>query len=147
MIFYFICEFAEFSLVFWSPNSDIREAVQLVMFGPFWWVFWWVHLGGAILAFFLLQFGRNYQSAGTGALLVAVTFISARLNILIPGQAVPQLKGLQDAFHHSRLRFDYHPSVNEYLVALFVAAAAVGLMVAGIKILSRYTTRKIGEAI
>ncbi|MFH0728575.1 MAG: NrfD/PsrC family molybdoenzyme membrane anchor subunit [Pseudomonadota bacterium] len=147
IVFYFICEFAEFSLVFWSPNSDIREAVRLVMFGPFWWVFWGVHLGGAFLALFLLLFGRTANAVGTGAFVVAVTFISARLNILIPGQAVAQLKGLQDAFYHSRLRFDYAPSVNEYLVAIFVAAMAIGLMYAGIKLLSRYTSSKIGEAI
>jgi len=37
--------------------------------------------------------------------------------------------------------------VNEYLVAIFVAAMVTGLMYAGIRLLSRYTSRKIGEAI
>ncbi len=147
IIFYFICEFAEFSLVFWSPNSDIREAVELVMFGPFWWVFWVVHLGGAILSVLLLFAGRSDQAVGLGAFIVATTFISARLNVLIPGQAVPQLKGLQNAFHHSRLRFEYHPSLNEYMVAVFVAALAVGLVYIGIRLISNYTSKKIGAAL
>jgi molybdopterin-containing oxidoreductase family membrane subunit len=145
--FYFLSEFAEFSLVFWSPNSDVREAILLIMFGPFWWVFWVVHLGGAALAIILLLVGRNDQIVGAGALVVAVTFISARLNILIPGQAVSQLKGLQEAFSHSRLRYEYHPTLNEYLVAVFVAALTVGLMYIGIKVISSYTTKKIGAVI
>jgi molybdopterin-containing oxidoreductase family membrane subunit len=145
--FYFLSEFAEFSLVLWSPNSDIREAIMLIMFGPFWWVFWVVHLFGALLAIILLLIGRNDRIVGAGALIVAVTFISARLNILIPGQAVSQLKGLREAFYHIRLRHEYHPTLNEYLVAVFVAALAAGLTFVGIKLISRFTSKKIGAVI
>jgi molybdopterin-containing oxidoreductase family membrane subunit len=144
IIFYFIAEFAEYSLVFWSPNSHIREAVELILFGPFWWVFWLVHLGGALIALYLLFKGKTYQTVGTGAFIVAVTFVSARLNILIPGQAVAELKGLKEAFYHERLRFDYSATLNEYLIALFIGAFGVALVYFGIKFLSQYTKKKLG---
>jgi len=145
--FYFIAEFAEFSLVFWSPNSEIRDAVELILFGPFWWVFWLVHIGGAVISVYLLVTGKTYQSLGTGAFIVVVSFISARLNILIPGQAVSELKGLKEAFYHFRLRYDYSATLNEYLVAIFIGAFAVGLLFAGIKYLPKITVKKTGTSI
>lgn len=144
IIFYFLAEFAEYSLVFWSPNSDIKEAVELILFGKFWWVFWFVHLGGALIALYLLFKGKTYQTVGTGAFIVAVTFVSARLNILIPGQAVAELKGLKEAFYHERLKFDYSATLNEYLIALFIGAFGVALVYFGIKFLSQFTKKKLG---
>lgn len=147
VLFYFVAEFAEYSLVFWSPNSHNREAVELVLFGPFWWVFWLVHLGGGLLGLYLLVRRQSLPMVGTGAFVVAVTFLTARLNILIPGQAVSELRGLRDAFHHERLRFDYVATWNEYLIALFIGAFGVGLIYGAVHILSRYTKKKIGASL
>ena len=144
MAFYFIAEFAEFSLVFWSPNSEIRTAVELILFGPFWWVFWLVHIGGSIAALIMLIRGNSFKLLGTASFIVVVGFLSARLNILIPGQAVSQLKGLQEAFYHFRLRYDYSPTFNEYLLAIFIGAFGVGLFYSGMKLLSKITTKRIG---
>jgi molybdopterin-containing oxidoreductase family membrane subunit len=143
IILYFIAEFAEYSLTYWSPNSHIREAVHLVLFGPFWWVFWLVHVGGALVAMYLLFRRKSLPAIGTGAFIVALTFVSARLNILIPGQAVSELKGLKDAFYHERLRYDYTATLNEYLIALFIGAFGVGLVYFGYKLLSKYTQKKV----
>ncbi|MDP2359806.1 MAG: NrfD/PsrC family molybdoenzyme membrane anchor subunit [bacterium] len=147
MAFYFLAEFAEYSIVYWSPISHNREAVDLVIFGPFWWVFWLVHLGGALVAAFLMMRGRSLPAVGTGAFLVAVTFVSARLNILIPGQAVAELKGLNEAYTHVRLSHHYQATWNEYLVALFIGAFGVGLVVLGLKLLARHSMKKIGAAL
>jgi protein NrfD len=141
IVFYFAAEFAEYSLVFWSPISHVKEAVELIMFGPFWWVFWLVHVGGAIVALYLLIKGKSFQKIGTGAFIVAVTFVSARLNILIPGQAVSELKGLKEAYTHSRLNYDYTATLNEYLVAIFIGSFAVGLAYFGIKFLYKYVEK------
>lgn len=145
LILYIISEFAEYSLVFWSPNSHIKEAAELILFGPFWWVFWIVHIGGIIISFLLLLRGKSITAIGTGAFIVAVTFISARLNILIPGQAVEELKGLKDAFHHQRLNFEYHATTNEYLVAVFIGSLSVLLVYVGLKMLNRFTSIRIGK--
>ncbi len=132
VIAYLIAEFSEFSVSFWGPTSHGRESLELILFGPFWWVFWIVHLGGAIGGLILLL-KKSVSTVGTGAFLVVFTFITTRLNILIPGQAVAELRGLGEAFSHQRLGYYYQATQNEYLVALFLGALGVGLVYLGIK--------------
>ena len=146
VVVYLALEFAEFSVAFWSPASHGREAYQLVLAGPFWWVFWIVHLGGALAALWLLARGRSLPAVGTGAFLVALTFVTTRLNILIPGQAVSELRGLEGAFTHPRLSFHYQATWNEYLVALFLGAFGVGLVHAGLVRYGRHGSGKEVEA-
>lgn len=138
-IFYLGAEFAEFSIAYWMPHGEHRQAFDLVLFGPFWWVFWIVHLGGALMAILLLLRGHSLPAVGAGAFLVALTFVSTRLNILIPGQSVTELKGLQGAFHHSRLSHYYVATLNEYLVAMFIGALGVGLVYLGVAALRRFS--------
>lgn len=144
VITYFLLEFAEFSVVLWAPASAARDSLELVLFGPFWWAFWVVHLGGGLLALLLMVLGRTMPVIGAGAFLVATTFISARLNILVPGQSVEQLRGLGDAFTHERLGFTYVATLNEYLVALFLSAAGVALVFIGMIVLARLARREAG---
>ncbi|MCS7047919.1 MAG: polysulfide reductase NrfD [Verrucomicrobiae bacterium] len=135
VLFYLGAEFAELSIAYWSPVSAHRDAFNLVLFGPFWWVFWVVHLGGAAVGLALLSRQGSLPVVGTGAFVVALTFVSSRLNILIPGQAVEQLKGLREAFMHPRLEHYYEATQNEYLVALFIGGISVLLVAVGIKLI------------
>ena len=130
VLVYFVFEFAEFSIVFWSPFSH-APALELVLFGPYWWVFWIVHLllGGAVALALLLW--RRPMAWAAGAALVALCFISARLNVLVPGQAVGEIRGLQEAFQHDRLRYIYHATPMEYLVGAFMFGVGVTVFVAG----------------
>ncbi len=137
VLFYLGAEFAELSIAYWSPVSAHRDAFNLVLFGPFWWVFWIVHLGGALVSLLLLRRWQSLPVVGTGAFLVAVTFVSTRLNILIPGQAVEQLKGLREAFTHPRLNHYYEATPNEYLVAIFIGGASVLLVAIGVKLIQQ----------
>jgi protein NrfD len=145
IILYFAAEFAEYSIIFWSPNSHILEAAKLILFGPFWWVFWIIHVGGSVIALILFYKGKSFVTMGIGACIVAVTFISARLNILIPGQAIEELKGLQAAFFHERLQYQYTATINEYLVAVFIVASGILLVYAGIAIIKKLAFKKTGE--
>jgi molybdopterin-containing oxidoreductase family membrane subunit len=121
---YFVLEFAELSIALWNPVSH-APAIELVLWGPYWWVFWIVHvaLGGAV-SLVLLSSSRPRLWA-VAALIVAITFVSARLNVLVPGQAVGEIEGLQEAFHHDRLEFIYHATAVEYLVGLFLVAVGM----------------------
>ena len=127
---YFLLEFAEFSISLWNPVAH-APAVDLVLWGPYWWVFWIIHvLIGGILPLALLA--SRWRFGWTiAALLVGVCYISARLNVLIPGQAVGELQGLQEAFQDSRLTFIYHATTMEYLVGLFCVALGMTIFVAG----------------
>lgn len=141
LLLYFVLEFSEISLAFWSPTGEHREAWHLVMAGPFWWVFWIVHvLLGWVAPLVLLVSGRRKPLAlGTAGFLMAVTFVSTRLNVLIPGQSLAHIKGLQEAFHHARLSYYYVATTHEYLVAMFLLALGTGMFYVGMRILPGMT--------
>lgn len=133
MIVYFVFEFAEFSIALWNPNSH-SPAILLILTGPYWWVFWIVHLGlgGAVpLALFSTRRRGAWVLAG---FFTAVGFISARLNVLIPGQAVGEIQGLQEAFQHPRLTYIYHATWMEYFVGFLLLAFAMVVFFVGSRI-------------
>jgi molybdopterin-containing oxidoreductase family membrane subunit len=130
VVLYFIFEFAEFSIGLWNPYQH-APALELVLFGPYWWVFWIIHLfiGGLVpLALLSSKWRFGWTIA---ALLVSVCFISARLNVLIPGQAISEIHGLQEAFQDDRLSYIYHATPMEYFVGLFTVALGMAIFVIG----------------
>ena len=130
LILYFFLEFAEFSIVLWNPLASAPE-ISLILTGPYWWVFWLVHilLGGVIPLVLLLT---NRPDAWVlAAALVATTLISTRLNVLIPGQAISEIKGLQEAFFHPRLDHIYNATPMEYMVVLFILAFGMAVLYLG----------------
>ncbi|HEY0946975.1 MAG TPA: NrfD/PsrC family molybdoenzyme membrane anchor subunit [Opitutaceae bacterium] len=133
IVLYFVFEFAEISIAFWNPASH-APGLHLMLFGPYWWVFWIVHLlaGGLVpLALLVSRWRAGWTIA---ALLTAVCFLSARLNVLIPGQAVGELKGLQEAFQDERLNYIYHATPMEYYVGLLCVAIGMAIFVIGRRI-------------
>jgi protein NrfD len=128
---YFVMELAEFWVAFWDAGSP---ELSLVLTGPYWWVFWIVHVGlGGILPLGLLASRRPRAWVVAGAL-VAFAFVSSRLNVLIPGQAVSELEGLQEAFVHPRLDHLYQATPMEYLVGLFILALGMAIMYVGLRL-------------
>ena len=130
LILYFFLEFAEFSIVLWNPLASAPE-ISLILTGPYWWVFWLVHilLGGVIPLVLLLT--KRPDAWVLAAALVAVTLISTRLNVLIPGQAISEIKGLQEAFFHPRLDHIYNATPMEYMVVLFILAFGMAILYLG----------------
>jgi molybdopterin-containing oxidoreductase family membrane subunit len=125
LVVYLVLEWAEFSLSVWDPSQE-SGAMTLIVTGPYRWVFWIVHLAlGTALPLVLLGAARDRRLWALAALLVAVTLLSTRLNVLIPGQAVPELRGLEAAFQHPRLTFTYHATLMEYLVGCFFVAVGI----------------------
>lgn len=136
LVFYFFLEFAEFSIALWNPYGH-DKALDLVFFGPYWWLFWIVHvvLGGLVPFVMLVQ--RGWRRWMIGSLLVAVAFVSVRLNVLVPGQAVGEIRGLQEAYQHPRLTYIYHATPMEYLVGLLMLAAGMAIFYVGRRISER----------
>lgn len=130
VVLYFVFEFAKISIAFWNPYTH-APALELMLWGPYWWVFWIVHLFfGGILPLALLS-SRWRPGWTLAALLAAVCFLSARLNVLVPGQAVGELKGLQEAFMDERLNYIYHATAMEYFVGLLCIAMGMAIFVLG----------------
>lgn len=134
-----ILEGAVLAVPLWGQVAYHIDAIKLVLFGPFWWVFWIVHTGlGCFLPLILLIGSqRNLAKLTWACGLIAFTFMSVRLNIVIPALAIPELKGLENAFIERRLIFSYVPSIHEWQLSLFITALVIGLFYLGIKFFFR----------
>ncbi|MBI1953208.1 MAG: polysulfide reductase NrfD [Candidatus Omnitrophica bacterium] len=146
LLFDLLLEWAEVSVPLWGGTAYHTEGLKLMLFGPFWWVFWIFHLflGSLVPIWLLVRFPTDTQKAGWAGALIAVLFMSVRLNIVIPGLAVPILPGLDQAVLNPRLTASYVPSLHEWLVLAFVVALGLGMFGASRKFLNLY--EKTAEA-
>ena len=127
LLFDLLLEWAEISVPLWGGAADHVQGLRLMLFGPFWWVFWITHLllGSLLPVWLLIKAPADPRRAGLAGALIAVLFMSVRLNIVIPGLAVPVLPGLEGAVRQARLTADYVPSLHEWLVLAFVVAVGI----------------------
>jgi molybdopterin-containing oxidoreductase family membrane subunit len=134
---YLLLEWAEFSIGLYGQVPSESEPYRQILTGPYWYVFWFVHIlaGAAIPIALLAGRPRSTSLVGIAAGLIAVTFIAVRLNIVIPGLVVPELEGLDTAYVDNRLAFHYVPTLMEWLVLLFITTAGIGALFAGTKLL------------
>jgi protein NrfD len=126
LAFDLLLEWAEYSIGLYSSLPAESDGLRLVLFGPYWWAFWGVHLLlGSLIPLLLLVFGgRSVVAVATAGALIAITFLSVRLNIVIPAQAIEELQGLRNAFTGPGLSFDYFPSLMEWLFFLWTVSLA-----------------------
>ncbi len=124
-----LLEWAELSIGMWNAVPSSTDSLHLILFGPYWWVFWFVHLGlGVVIPGLLLAFrGRSPVSVATAGALIAITFVAVRLNFVLPGLAQPELEGLRNAYTGPGLSFSYFPTFSEW--ALFIGAVAVAALI------------------
>lgn len=132
-----LLEWAEFSITLYASIPAHAEGFRLVLFGPYWWVFWIGHLvlGGAVPMAILILRSQSVSWVGLAAFLLVGSFLAVRLNIVVPGLAVPELRGLERAYTDTRLHFDYFPSIAEWLVGLFSVSLGIGLFGLGLRTL------------
>lgn len=121
-----LLEWAEYSTVLYAGIPARAESLQLVLSGPYWWVFWLVHLGlGLVVPLILLASGRERPAIlATASGLIVATAISTKLNLVIPALVVPEFEGLKTAFTGTGLTFDYFPTAMEWLLTLWIVSAA-----------------------
>ena len=115
-------EALQFFVGYQSKVTGIVTSLDLIAFGSYWWAFWIVHLviGSAIPAYLLIRYPEDSRMVATACFLIIITFLAVRLNYLIPDMAVYKLEGLQNTFFHQRLRPEYVPNLNEWLVSIWV---------------------------
>jgi len=135
VIIEFVLECAEFSIPSWYQIGSAYELIKYVIFGPYWYVFWLVHLLlGVVTPALLLAKTRRPEITGLAAAFVAVTFFAVRLNLVIPGLITPELGGLEHAYVDpigNRLTFVYMPSWFEWQLLIGVIALGVALWFVG----------------
>jgi protein NrfD len=133
-----VIEFAEFSVTHYTGLPAVIEAHRLMVFGPYWWVFWILQLGmGLVLPTVLLasRLGGRETRLGLAGLLIAVGYAGAKQNVVLPGLAVPDFRTLPEAFVHPRLAVTYFPSATEWYLAIGVIGTAALAFVVAIEVL------------
>ncbi|MDZ7692321.1 MAG: NrfD/PsrC family molybdoenzyme membrane anchor subunit [Balneolaceae bacterium] len=135
------------ALIIAFPNVPAyNEALNLVLFGPYWWTTWIIHIGiGIVIPLILLFFyGKNLKAMGAAAVCYLIGFSMVPVNIIIPGLAYPMsgMEGIEEAFHHAKLSFEYTPALVEWLVVIFAVGLALFIFTLGYKyILQPYFER------
>lgn len=125
-------QLSEMLVAFYGGIPGHTEGFRLAIGGPFWWVFWWwqLVLGIAIpVLVLLLPTGRDPRWVSLAGLLIAAGFLGVRLNIVIPGLAAEEIRGISHAIASARMTTYYVPSLTEWLVTLGVVG--LGLLVFG----------------
>lgn len=115
-----VLEWAEYSTGLYAAVPAKSSTLLTILTGPYWWVFWGLHLGlGIVVPALLLLFGRGQVFlTGVAGALVAGMGLATKLNLVIPALAQEELEGLAHAFSGPGLTFAYFPSLMEWLVWL-----------------------------
>jgi hypothetical protein len=134
---YGVLELLDIVLIYYQGIPENIASVNIMLFGKFGWVFWVFFMLGIILVpAGLLIFKKNEKWAvPVSALSVAISAFSLKLNTVLPGLAVPEMAGLESAFVHARLSFDYFPGTMEWLEFIFALALASMLIIIGNRVL------------
>ena len=132
-------EWAEFSINLYASIPAHADAFRLILFGPYWWVFWFIQIGiGTLVPVAIVlspRLGLSVRWLGLAGFLVAAGILGTRLNIVIPPQIAPVFDTLPDAYQHFRFSVGYVPSVTEYSVVIGVFAFGAWLLFGGLKVL------------
>ena len=132
-----LLEWAEFSTPLWQGISHESEIFHYLLYGPYWWNFWIIHLllGVVVPVALLVGLPRKPWAVAIAGFLVAVTFLSVRLNLVVPPLTQPMMEGLAEAYHSQRAVFEYMPSLFEWLVSGGILALGIALFYLGLKLL------------
>ncbi len=125
---------------------DHAIAHELVMFGPFWWVFWVVQVAlGTVLPIVLVLWprtGRKLHWLALAMFLVVIGVVGVRVNIVIPALIHPPFAGYSEAYPHPRFASTYFPSMTEWLVTLLVFCLGAWVFALGQRILPLNTVAR-----
>lgn len=122
---------SEILVTFYGRIQGEVAGWNLTLFGPYWWVFWFIQLGlGGIVPIWILLGRRTGCSAGWlgfAGFAVVAGVLGTRLNIVIPPQIQPMFEAIPGAYLHPRFAYGYFPSGNEWLLGLGTIAIGIWL--------------------
>jgi Ni/Fe-hydrogenase subunit HybB-like protein len=147
LVLFTLLEFIQFFIGYQTGVVAVVTSLDSIVSGPHWWTFWLVHiLIGSLIPIGLFAGGSNSTRALTLAcFLIVVTFVSVRFNFLIPDLAVYKLEGLENTFFNPRLRTEYSPTLNEWLVSIWVISFGILAFISGMRWLPVLSSGKGGS--
>lgn len=139
-----ILQISEFLVGLYSTAPAHRGVYQELAAGSGAWLFWGVMvvLGMLIPAILLVVGPSSPKTVGVATLLIVLSFLALRYNIVVPGLTSSPLPGLAQAYIEPRLSFHYVPTSMEWLVLLFNASLAILLLALGLSYLPLTTASK-----
>lgn len=130
-----VLEWSEFSTGLTASVPAKEEALETILTGEFWWVFWILHLGFGVLVpavMILVGLRRDNRTLiGVAAGLVVALGIATKLNLVLPALAQEEIDGLADAYTGPGLVYEYFPSLMEWMVWLGTLSLAGGIVLVG----------------
>lgn len=150
---YILFEWSEILVAYFTGISGAfpveLESIRLVLFGPYWWVFWvgTLLLGSLIPIVILVRWSKDHAMVGVAALLITLSLFGTRVNLIIPGVVTAELRGLATAYIDRRLVFHYVPSLHEWLLIIFVLGVGGSLLYAALKKMPILKQPPVGETI
>lgn len=137
MLLVVLLEWAQISVPMWQGLTQDAQTLRVLLFGPFWWNYWLVHVAlGTVLPLVLLVKWRHVPwVVATAGVLAAGAFFSARLGHVIPPQTQPLLHGQLEAFISPRNSLFYFPNLFEWAVLAGVMALGWALFWLGLRFL------------
>lgn len=147
LVVFLLLEAVQFFIGYRTDSPGAAAALNMIAFGPNWWVFWIVHLliGSLLPLLLLLLRPSNSSSVAWACLLIVLTFLAVRYNAVVPDLAAYNLEGLDKFFVHKRLSQAYVPNLYEWLVSLWVVSLWVVVFLLGTRWLPVIPAEKGGE--
>ncbi len=134
-----LAQFAEISIGYYASIPAYVASLRLMLFGPYWYVFWIINIGlGLAIPLILLLFAGSRRPAlllATG--LVTFTALSTKLNLVITAQAVPEFNELRGAYTGPGLNYNYFPTLMEWLLAVWIVGVVALVALAGYRLVIR----------
>ena len=110
---------SEFLVAYRGGIPGHTAGLDLVISGPYAWVFWgWQGVIGTVIPILLLILPtrKSPRWVALAGLFIAAGIFGLRLNIVIPGLAVEEIHGLTQAIYSMRVNPHYFPSISEWLL-------------------------------
>jgi protein NrfD len=129
---------SEFLIAFRGGIPGHTEGLQLMLFGPHWAVFWVAQIAvGTFIPLLILisPWRKDAMWVAFACLLVVVGIFAVRLNIVMPGLAVEEVRGLAAAVDTPRMTAEYAPSLSEWLLTAGICGLGLLLFGTGEKLL------------
>jgi molybdopterin-containing oxidoreductase family membrane subunit len=146
LVVFLFLQAMQFFVGYQTGVTNVVTSLNLIVSGPHSWTFWIVHLLIGSLIPVILFIGRpsDPKAVAWACLLIVITFIAVRLNFVVPDLAVYKLEGLEHTFYHDRLRTQYTPNLNEWLVSLWVLSLGLIAFLLGTRWLPVISTQRGG---
>jgi molybdopterin-containing oxidoreductase family membrane subunit len=128
-----LMQISEILIGVYGADPSYLASLNLIVGGPYSWVFWIVQLGfGVALPLLCLAtpLRRDPRAVVVGCSSIVIAFIGVRLNIVLPGLSPEEIRGLTAAVTDPRISSAYIPSAWEW--ALSLGIVAVGLVIFGL---------------